>query len=308
MNKNSAILLLICAALAVGEFFVFSKKVTRHGESKNLENRVLTQPKDHYASRDEIAQQLAIWTKEIPYLTEVDSYGTTADNNSCLYFRVGTKDKPKILIQSGLDPNEECAILCNLNLIYRFLSEYHLNPEVKWLVHNRDIYFVPLANPDGFQTKTSKNELLNVFPSPKNLNPKICSSSKLLMEFANAKKFQGSLNLHTFGEHILPPSIANDSDAKQIYNLVDKMCGKNGYLTKQIRNQDGDGNDTDYLYSTGACSITMQVGQDSKSFVSYSETKPTVNRIYSSVLMFMKEAAEIDLNPQPLKTIYFYNN
>lgn len=263
---------------------------------------------DSFGTSAQIDQQLLRWHAQFPQLTEMITYGKTSNGTACNIFRMGTKDKPKVLITSGLSGKEEYPVLANMQLLHRFLHEYLRNPEVTWLLENRDIYFAPNLSPDTFAKSHMVEGLdpLTSFPSYKKLNQHSPSPIVLAMGLANSYKFKAVLNMHSAGEKLLPPENATEADGAAICALIDKMTGLNGYLTSRVDYNDGNGSDTDWFYTTGACSMTMYWGKSGSKTVCYKDVQNEVERNFRAVCLFIKEAVEVQLNPRPLKTVYYY--
>ena len=83
------------------------------------------------------------------------------------------------------------------------------------------------------------------------------------------------------------------------------MVGMNGYKTERLENAHGSGTDTDWFYSAGSCSIKMMWGKKSRQFVEYAEVGPSVEKSLSAILLFIKESTDLELNPTPLRTVYY---
>jgi hypothetical protein len=263
---------------------------------------------ESFTSLQHITSQLNRWHGELPGLTELITYGKTSNGTPCQMLRIGTKDKPKVLLASGLVGSEEYPVVANMHILHRLLSEYMKNPEVTWLLENRDIYFVPNLSPDTYG-KTNMVEGLDPmtsFPSYKKLNQHSPSPVVLAMSLANTYKFKAVLNMHSSGEKLLPPENASETDGAAICALIDKMTGLNGYLTSRLEYNDGNGSDTDWFYTTGACSMTMYWGKGGSKTVCYKDVPDQVERNFRAICLFIKEAVEIELNPRPLKTVYYY--
>ena len=268
----------------------------------------ISAPPQEYKTVDDLYKQLQTWSKEAPSLTEMVSYGKTANGTECFYLRAGNKDKPKVLIQAGLNGDEEYAILATMQMINSFLAGYNRNDDITWALDNRDIYFVPVSSPDTF-LKNEKIEGFNPstsFPYPKKPNNASPSAIKLLMSLANEMKFKAVINMHTYGESVYGPEICSKDDGDKINNLLKKVCGLNGYKTERLENAHGSGNDVDWFYSSGAASIKMLWGKNSKQYVSFAEIAPSVQRNLPAILTFIKEGTELELRPTPLRTVYYY--
>ena len=280
---------------------VFPKKVIDHSFT-------ISPVAQNYKTYGELVDQMKKWSSEAPSVAEVNSYGKTVNGTECNLLRIGTKEKPKVLIQSGLYGDEEFAILANMNLIEKLLSGYGKNDEITWLVDNRDIYFIPVASPDTY-LKPEKIEGYNPhtsFPYPKRPNNASPSPIKLMMGLMNTNKFKAVMSMHSPGECVLPPEICKKDDGDKISGLVQKMIGLNGYKTERIENAHGSGTDVDWFYSAGATSVQMMWGKKSRQYVEYSEVPTSVDRSLQSIFLFIKEGTELELRPTPLRTIYYY--
>lgn len=326
VNLRTILLLLIPVLLVAEGLLVYKKSIgsknnhviTKKPESSSQPSTNATKVVDHsftvspvsqfYKSYSDILEQLKKWNLEAPSVTEVTAYGKTSQGTECNYFRIGTKDKPKVLIQSGLYGDEEFSILATMNLIEKILSGYGKNDDITWVVDNRDIYFIPVASPDTY-LKPDKIEGYNPhtsFPYPKRPNNASPSPIKLMMSMMNNMKFKAVLNMHTPGESIYPPEICKKEDGDKICGIIAKMTGLNGYKTDRIENAHGSGSDSDWFYSSGAASVQMMWGKKTRQFVEYSEVSPSVDRSLSAILLFIKEGTELELHPTPLRTIYYY--
>jgi len=298
-------------ALTGGIVTTYNQKITKPIETEHkiiVKTESISLPTEQYKSYQHIIQQLNRWHQESPSNTEIGVYGKTTKGTSCNYFRIGAKNKPKVLIHSGLVGNEEFPVLMNMHIIHKLLTDYETKSEIKYLLDNRDVYFVPVASPDTYLKSNTIEDIdpMTSFPTYKKMNPQTSSATLALMQWAENQKFKAVLNNHAPGEKILPPEICVNEDREKIYKIINKMISANGYLTSETNKNESTGNDTDWFYATGSCSIQMQWGKKSKQYISYSEVEPTLNRNYNSILIFIKEAIDINVSPKPLKAIYFY--
>lgn len=65
--------------------------------------------------------------------------------------------EPAIYFDALIHAREPQAMACLMYFMYWLLENYNTNPEAKYLVDNREIYFIPVVNPDGYV----KNETTN---------------------------------------------------------------------------------------------------------------------------------------------------
>jgi hypothetical protein len=60
------------------------------------------------------------------------------------------EDEPEVLYISLIHAREPAAAASLLNFLEHMLSNYGLDSEVTYLVNNREMYFIPVQNPDGY--------------------------------------------------------------------------------------------------------------------------------------------------------------
>lgn len=262
---------------------------------------------ERFTSYLEIQDTMKSWSSAAPEIAEYASYGKTSLGTCVSYLRLGTKDKPKILVHSGIAADEEYSIIQNMKLAERILKKYGKETEATWLIKNRDIYFVPVVSPDTF-IRTAIVEGKNPessFPCRSKLNPDMPSTVKLLIDFVQNNKFSASLNFHTYGEHFSLPSNAHEKDAIAMSRVAQKMADLSGYKIQKVS---GGGNptDLDWLYSNGCFSIDVMWGAKDRKFVAYSEIDSAMDRMYDSLALFMREGPESSISPVPLPSVHFY--
>jgi len=262
---------------------------------------------DRFTSYEAMRETMKSWASSAPEISEFSAYGRTSLGTCVNYLRVGTKDKPKVLIQSGISGDEEFGILANLKLAERILSSFGKDEAVTWLVRNRDIYFVPVVSPDNFlqSNLVEGKDPESSFPCLSRLNPKSPSTVKLLMDFVQRQKFSASLNFHTYGEHFSLPTNAHEKDMMAMGKIAQRMADLSGY---RLQRKQGAGNpsDLDWLYSNGCFSVDVMWGSNDRKYVAYSEVESSMDRLYDSLALFMREAPEASISPVPLPSVHFY--
>jgi DNA-directed RNA polymerase subunit H (RpoH/RPB5) len=304
MKKKSMAMMLAVVLLGVTQAVAFHKKNHVHPMT---ETKCVSKSPKVFKTYDEVVAQLNIWHQQLPAITEIGAYGKTSLGTLCNYLRVGTVGKPKVLIQAGLEGDEEFAILANMKFMEKFLCRIDTDDDVNWLVKNRDIYFIPVLSPDTFLKSHDIEgfETIRSFPYPAKPNNQSPSPVKLIIDLANELKFKAVLSSHTYGEKFVQPQICNGQDGDKIEHLLLKLSGMNGFKTERADNPQGTGSDVDWFYSIGACSVNMLWSKNSKQFVSFSDLEPSVDRNFAAVCAFMKEAVEIEMNPKPLRPMLY---
>ncbi len=67
------------------------------------------------------------------------------------------ENEPEVLFNSLIHCREPAAMMAVMYYMYYLLENYGVNPEVTYLVNNREIFFIPLINVDGYEYNRSTN-------------------------------------------------------------------------------------------------------------------------------------------------------
>ncbi len=80
----------------------------------------------------------------------------TIENRDIFYVKISNSPdadnkKPEALITGAQHSCEVIGPACVRLDMYNLCNNYDTDPEIKWLVDNRQIYFLPVMNPDGYE-------------------------------------------------------------------------------------------------------------------------------------------------------------
>lgn len=89
-------------------------------------------------------------------ITAKDSIGCTHEGRAIWMVKISDnpnvdEDEPEILYDAMLHAREPGGMMTLMYFMYYLLENYGSNPEVTYLVNNRELYFVPIINPDGYE-------------------------------------------------------------------------------------------------------------------------------------------------------------
>ncbi len=110
-----------------------------------------------YYTLDEVNQKLDEMFTEYPNLiTEKDSIGHTNENRPIYSVRISDnpnvdEDEPEILYTALHHAREPESMMQMIYFMYYLLENYGSDNEVTYLVDNREFYFIPVVNPDGYR-------------------------------------------------------------------------------------------------------------------------------------------------------------
>src|SRR5690606_22160109 len=61
------------------------------------------------------------------------------------------EDEPRVLYTAMHHAREPQSMMTLIYFMYYLLENYNSDPSVKYLVDNRELYFIPIVNPDGYE-------------------------------------------------------------------------------------------------------------------------------------------------------------
>jgi hypothetical protein len=109
---------------------------------------------DSYPSAAKIADKLDGFVAEYPGLVHKVSLGQTAEGRDLWAVRVGKGpegEKPGVLVVGGHHAREWAGNGAVTTAIETLLEGYGKDPEMTEKVDNMELWFVPMANPDGYE-------------------------------------------------------------------------------------------------------------------------------------------------------------
>ncbi|WP_337873114.1 M14 family zinc carboxypeptidase [Ignavibacterium sp.] len=95
-------------------------------------------------------------------ITQKFSIGTTIEGRPIYAVKVSdnpniNENEPQVQFNSLIHAREPQAVMTIMYYLYYLLENYGTDPEVTYLVNNREIYFIPCINPDGYEYNRSTN-------------------------------------------------------------------------------------------------------------------------------------------------------
>jgi murein tripeptide amidase MpaA len=89
-------------------------------------------------------------------ITQKVSIGTTVENRPIYMVKISdnptvSENEPQALYTALHHAREPESMEQMIFFMFYLLENYGTNPEVTYLVNNRELYFVPVLNPDGYQ-------------------------------------------------------------------------------------------------------------------------------------------------------------
>jgi hypothetical protein len=109
-----------------------------------------------YYTFNEVVAQLDTMRFIFPSLiTAKDSIGSSIEGRTIWAVKISdnpdvNENEPQVFYNALTHANEQQGMMTVLYFMYYLLENYGSNPEVTYLVNNRELYFVPVVNPDGY--------------------------------------------------------------------------------------------------------------------------------------------------------------
>lgn len=116
-----------------------------------------------YYTMNEVYQELDNMRDDYPQLiTERFSIGQTLEGRDMWMVKISDnpdvdEDEPEVFINSLIHAREPAGMMTVMYYMFYLLENYGTDPEVTYLVDNREIYFMPIINVDGYEYNRSTN-------------------------------------------------------------------------------------------------------------------------------------------------------
>jgi hypothetical protein len=204
-----------------------------------------------YLTLAEVINKLDSMRIEYPNLISAKfSIGNTIENRPQWTVRVSNSPnaptgRPEVWFHSLIHAREPISMMQNIYFMYWLFENYNVDPLATYILENRELYFTPVTNPDGYEYNRSispngggmwrKNRKLNsgttygidlnrnfgtytfwnstnggssTDPSSdtyRGVSPFSEPETVNMMNFVNSRNFKGILSYHTYGNYLIRP-------------------------------------------------------------------------------------------------------
>jgi hypothetical protein len=115
-----------------------------------------------YHSYSELTSDLADWAAAYPSITELASIGSSFQGRDIWALKISDNPgleecEPEIQWIGGHHGNESISVEVCYYAALHLLENYGTDPRVTWLVNEREIWVIPLLNPDGHEAGSRYN-------------------------------------------------------------------------------------------------------------------------------------------------------
>lgn len=115
-----------------------------------------------YTYQEAIAQLDSMYLNYPNLITQKFSIGTTIEGRQIWAVKISdnpniNENEPAVGFDALIHAREPQSMMTLIYFMYYLLENYGTNPEVTYLVNNREIYCVPVFNPDGYEYNRQTN-------------------------------------------------------------------------------------------------------------------------------------------------------
>ena len=264
-----------------------------------------------YFTYTEAVAKLNSLAATYPSLTKLENIGTTLEGRALLALKISDnaavdEDEPEVLVMGCHHSREAISVIIPLALADSLLTNYGTNPQYTQWVNEREIWILPVVNPDGltycettyyFWRKNRRGGYGvdlnrnydyqwgrdNIGSSGSTSNETYRGASpasepevQAIQNFVDSRHFAFSLSYHSYGNWLLwgpgyKPALPEDQDIFSAYG--DIVAPMNGFepgnpASSTIYSTNGDSDDWLYAALTHAKVIAMtpEVGNSSDYF------------------------------------------
>lgn len=109
----------------------------------------------YYTFKEVVAQLDSMRSKYPNLITIKDSIGKSIEGRAIWAVKISDnpdikENEPEIFYNALTHAREQQGMMAVLYFMFYLLENYGTDPEVTYLVNNRELYFVPVINPDGY--------------------------------------------------------------------------------------------------------------------------------------------------------------
>lgn len=214
-----------------------------------------------YRSFDEVVEYLKELNNRFPEITELKTYGRSRQGRLLYYLKVSDnasddESEPEYMLSAATHGDEIITVEVLLGLLDRLLNGYGNDRRMTDLIDNKQIYFLPMVNPDGFARRSRYSGGVDPNRSYPLVDGGQRSSTPCienLIQFFHQHDFVGSIDFHAFGQMVIYPwgyTRERTGDDMHFDRVANSMSHSNGYRHGQISRilYPATGSSADYYY------------------------------------------------------------
>jgi carboxypeptidase T len=116
----------------------------------------------HYSLNEVIMELDSMYMLYPDLITQKIQIGTSIQNRPIYAVKISDnpntdENEPRVLYTGLTHAREPMGMMAIIYFMYYLLENYGTDPEATYLVNNREMYFIPVVNPDGYEHNRSTN-------------------------------------------------------------------------------------------------------------------------------------------------------
>lgn len=242
---------------------------------QNIHSSLIDKTIPIYRNYTQVEQDLKNFASNYKKIATLETYGVTKQGRSLYALKISTGegDKPRLMLTAATHGDELITTEVLFNLTGELLKGYGSDARLTKIIDSRDLYIIPVVSPDSFEAReryVQGKDPNRSYPWPDEPNNKGVDVIQSMIEFANKKKFTGSLDLHAYGKMVMYPwaytkKSPRPADVVIFKDLVASMSKDNQYKAGQISTTIyiAEGSSADYFYwKTSTKAIAIEIGSE----------------------------------------------
>lgn len=255
-----------------------------------------------YHDFDKVGRHLREIVSRYPTLASLIRYGTSQEGRPLVALKISDnvhldEAEPEALITAATHGNELITVEVVFGIIDTLLAGYRSRAQIRRVVDSREIYFVPVVNPDGYVRRSRYANGVDPnreypYPGKPNRQPNECIAD--LIKFFHSRDFKGSIDFHSHGRLLMYPwaythQSPDSLDERTFQQVTSAMSQLNGYRYGQISRilYPAVGSSADYFYwKNRTLALGIEIGDQ---HVPPASTIPThIKDNWKSTLTFLQ--------------------
>lgn len=211
-----------------------------------------------------------------PDIVAVKIYGRSQEGRPLYVLKISdnvrmNESEPEVMLTAATHGNELITVEVLLGMIDYIVQNYKTVPRVRDIVANRELFFIPVVNPDGYirQSRYSNGVDPNreyPWPQKPDRQPNECIAA--VMKFFHERQIKASIDFHSYGELVMYPwaftrDAPDNTHLKRFDEISKQMTATNQYRYGQISRilYPAAGSSADYYYwKAGSLSFGIEIG------------------------------------------------
>jgi hypothetical protein len=197
-----------------------------------------------YHSYTELTADMAAWAANYPDITELISIGPSVEGRELWAMKITDNPdveefEPEIQWIGAHHGDETISAEVCYYMIEYLLENYSVDPDITWLINEREIWIIPMLNPDGYENGSRYNadgiDLNRDYYSPDGSNAGTCwrgAESRALRDFNVGMNPVTSLTFHSGAvcvNYLWDYTYDPTPDEPMIITLSNGYASYNGY-------------------------------------------------------------------------------